>query len=163
MNNEELRKQAWDFFQMQSGQRLTTFNYYVFICSVACTGLASSFRADSSNPYIGISFGLLLVLFSFIFLKIDHRNRDLIKGAEEALKFFERTSTIQDADDGPHIAKRFLREDFDTCNKKQAKSWKLWLNTYSYSECFRLVFTIFAVVGFSGASWSFFRLIGLCQ
>ena len=29
MTEEDLRKQAWDFFQMQAGQRLTTFKFYM--------------------------------------------------------------------------------------------------------------------------------------
>jgi len=31
MTEEELRKQAWDFFQIQTSQRLTTFNFYITI------------------------------------------------------------------------------------------------------------------------------------
>ena len=163
MKNEELRKQAWDFFQMQAGQRLTTFNYYVVISSVLCTGLASSFKADSNNQYLGISFGFLLVLFSFIFWKLDHRNRDLIEGAEEALKFFEAASDLQDSGGTPHVAKRFLREDFETTRKRKPRKWRFWLNYYSYSECFGFVFTVFSIVGLAGATWAVLQLARVCS
>lgn len=86
MSYGELREQAWNFFQMQAGQRLMTFNYYVLISSLLCMGLASSFKDDPYNSYLGASFGFLLILFSFIFCKLDCRNSDLIKGSEEALK-----------------------------------------------------------------------------
>ena len=92
---------------MQAGQRLTTFNFYIAISSLLSTGLVASFKTDIDFPYLGIVFGLLLILFSFIFWKLDQRNGDLIKGAEATLKFFEAKSTLEDEADIPHVAKRF--------------------------------------------------------
>jgi hypothetical protein len=117
MTEEELRKQAWDFFQMQAGQRLTTINFYVAISSLLSTGLAASFKADIDLPHLGIAFGLLLILFSFIFWKLDRRNRDLIQGAEASLIFFESKSSLENKEGVPHVAKRFTREEFDTNRK----------------------------------------------
>jgi len=162
MKDEDLRKQAWDFFQMQAGQRLTTFNYYVVISSVLCTGLAATFKADTNNPFLGISFGFLLVLFSLTFWKLDQRNKHLIKSAENALKFFENTSGFGVEGGMPHIAKRFMREEAETNEMRISKTWKLWQNCYSYSECFWFVFTVFSIVGLAGATWSILRLIGVC-
>lgn len=159
----ELREQAWNFFQMQAGQRLMTFNYYVLISSLLCTGLASSFKDDPNNSYLGASFGFLLILFSFVFWKLDCRNNDLIKGSEEALKFFERSSDLQDTDGMPHIVKRFSREEFITLQKRQTRTWKLWRNSFTYSECFGFVFAIFSIVGLLGFICSIFRLKILCN
>lgn len=151
MQNEELRKQSWDFFQMQAGQRLTTFNFYIAISSLLSTGLAASFKPDICAPFLGIAFGLLLILFSFVFWKLDNRNRDLIKGAEASLKYFESVSSLEDERGKPHIAKRFIREEFDTSEKKKHRSWwRLWRNHYSYSECFSAVFMIFGIIGLVG-------------
>lgn len=158
MSYSELREQAWNFFQMQAGQRLTTFNFYVLISSLLCTGLASSFKVSSYSLYLGASFGFLLMLFSFVFWKLDCRNKDLIKGAEEALKFFEGTSDFQDKDGMPHLSKRFLREAFITSKKKEMLTWKYWQNSYSYSECFGFVFIVFAIIGYVGFIWSIYCL-----
>jgi hypothetical protein len=163
MKDEDLRKQAWDFFQMQAGQRLTTFNFYVVISSLLCTGLASSFKTDANNPYLGICFGLLLVSFSFAFWKLDHRNKNLIRSAENALKFFENQSSFEDENGMPHVVKRFMREEAETIEMNKSRTWMLWQNGYSYSECFWFVFTVFSLVGFAGATWSIFRLIGTCH
>jgi hypothetical protein len=159
MTDEELRKQSWDFFQMQAGQRLTTFNFYIAISSLLSTGLAASFKADIDLPHLGVTFGLLLLLFSFIFWKLDQRNRDLIKGAEESLKFFEAKSNLEDKDNIPHVAKRFTREEFDTNAKKNNRSWCFWLNHFSYSECFVGVFLLFGMVGVAGFLCSLVKLI----
>ena len=89
MNEADLRKQAWDFFQMQASQRLTTFNFYIALSSLLSGGLAANLKAQDGIQFVSILLGLLLVLFSFVFWKLDQRNRDLIKSAEDALKFFE--------------------------------------------------------------------------
>jgi len=159
MTDEELRKQAWDFFQMQAGQRLTTFNFYIAICSLLSTGLVATLKTDIGLSYLGIVFGLLLILFSFIFWKLDQRNGDLIRGAEESLKFFESRSSLKDEANIPHVAKRFSREDFDTSKKKRLHSWRFWRNYYSYSQCFRLVFFIFGCGGLVGLGFSVLKLI----
>jgi len=154
MNEDELRKQAWDFFQMQAGLRLTTFNFYIAISSLLSTGLAASFKSDINIHFLGVSFGILLLLFSIIFWKLDQRNRDLIKGAEASLKYFEAKTELEDEEGVPHIIKRFTREEFDTANKKAQRTWCLWRNHYSYSECLRAVFIIFGAAGLVGSIWS---------
>jgi len=159
MTDEELRKQAWDFFQMQTGQRLTTINFYIAIASLLSTGLAASFKADINLPYLGVAFGLLLILFSFIFWKLDQRNRDLIQGAEATLKFFESKASFEDEADAPHIAKRFTREEFDTKNKNSKRSRLFWRNHLSYSQCFRFIFVIFGCVGLVGLCFSVARFV----
>ena len=138
-------------------------NYYVLISSLLCTGLASSLKDDPNSSYLGASFGLLLILFSFVFWKLDCRNSDLIKGAEEALEFFEETTDLRDTEGIPHVAKRFLREKFTTTKKKQTRTWKFWKSSFSYTECFGLVFTIFSVTGLIGFIWSVFRLKAVCN
>lgn len=158
MKDEELRKQSWDFFQMQAGQRLTTFNFYIAISSLLSTGLVATLKNDIDLPYLGIVFGLLLILFSFIFWKLDQRNGDLIKGAEASLKFFEAKATLEDEAGIPHIAKRFTREAFDTRRKKNPHNWRFWRNHYSYSQCFNRVFMIFGCGGLVGLGFSIAKL-----
>jgi len=158
MPDDDLRKQAWDYFHMHASQRLTTFNFYIVISSVLTTGLAAMFKVDFEIKYAGVALGFLLILFSFIFWKIDERNKEMIKGAEETLKFFERTSQLPDSGMEPHIAKRFLREEYDTNLKKAQRSWRFWRNYYSYSECFKFIFLIFFIVGLVGAVLSLWKI-----
>jgi hypothetical protein len=157
MTAQEIRRQAWDYFQMQAGHRLITFNFYISISSVLSTGLAASFKLNEDFSNIGLAFGLLLILFSFIFWKLDQRNADLIQGAESALVFFESESTYNDLDIIPHVAKRFTRSEFDTKQKKRNNSWRFWINYFSYSSCFRFVFIVFGFVGLIGSIISIMR------
>jgi hypothetical protein len=148
--NEATRKQAWDYFQMHSSQRLTTFNFYIVISSVVTTALFSTFQKDYNAPVIGIPLGLLLILFSYIFWKVDIRNRQLIKGAEAALKYFENTWALEDKDGEPHVAKIFHHEEFATRERKANRSMLPWNSYYSYSNSFNRIFLGFAIIGLIG-------------
>ncbi len=154
MTDSELREQSWNFFQVQAAQRLTTFNFYIALSSLLAGGLAASFKADIQIPLVGVVLGLLLAMFSFVFWKLDQRNRALIKGAEEVLKFFESQARYGDDGGKPHLVKRFLREEFDTKEQKKNKSWCFWRNHYSYTDCFLAVFAAFATIGVAGAIYS---------
>lgn len=149
--NEALRKQAWDYFQMHSSQRLTTFNFYIVISSVIATALFSTFQKDYKVPSLGVFLGLLMVLFSYIFWKLDVRNKQLIKGAEAALKYFEGISELEDKDGMPHIAKLFQHEEYETNKRKDNNSMFPWKSFYSYSNSINRIFLAFAIVGLIGA------------
>src|SRR5262245_5052251 len=123
MTDEDLRKQAWDFFQLQAGQRLTTFNFYIALSSLIAGGLAASFKVGSDIQYIGPLLGVLLILFSFTFWKLDSRNRELIRSAETALKYFEDKAPLADDNNKPHVAKRFKREEADTKDLQSRNVW----------------------------------------
>lgn len=107
---DPLRKQAWDYFHLHSAQRLTTFNFYLGLSTATTATLFLTFQKDYRVPSVGIVLSLLLLIFSFVFWKLDGRNRELIKLSEEALKFFEEKSGLPDEDGKPHKAKLFLRE-----------------------------------------------------
>ena len=143
---------AWDYFQMHSTQRLTTFNFYIVISSVIVTALFSTFQKDYRVPYLGILLGLLLSFFSFIFWKVDTRNKQLIKGAEDALKFFESTAELEDNNNEPHVAKIFQHEEYVTGKRKEQKSMLPWKKHYSYSNSFNRVFLAFAAIGLISAA-----------
>jgi hypothetical protein len=155
MTDAELRKQSWDFFQVQAGQRLTTFNFYIALSSLLTGGLAATLKNDIDIPLAGFAFGLLLTLFSLIFWKLDQRNRYLIKSAEQVLKFFESRADYPDEAGKPHVVKRFLREEFETNElRRRERSWLFWRNYYSYTDCFTTVFLAFGSIGAAGGVYS---------
>lgn len=158
MKEDDLQKQAWEYFKLHANQRLITFNFYLVISSVISTGL---FEILSGERYQGILslFSLFLFLFSFIFWKLDQRNKFLIKGAEDTLKYFEAQIRLVERDREPHIAKRFLREEHDTNQLKKTETWKIWNNQLSYSDCFNIVFMTFGLLGFALFIYSMIRHI----
>jgi hypothetical protein len=152
MTNDELRTQAWDYFALQAGQRLTTFNYYVLFSTAVIGGIGVVFKEHLSPGFV-LPLCLLLALFSFIFWKLDQRSAELIKSAEKTLIYFESLSGLPDQNGKPHIAKRFTREAFDTGLKRSDLSACFWCRHYGYSDCFRLVYLCFGVIGALGVVW----------
>lgn len=141
-----LRKQAWDYFQVHASQRLTIFNFYVVLSSVTVTTYFSSFKADSNLQTARPALAGLLCFLAFVFLKLDQRNKFLIKNAERALKHFEQM------EHAPVIAKVFMQEEVETESKRLVRWQRLlfWSAHLSYSNCFNMVFVIFFLVGLGG-------------
>ncbi len=143
-----LRKLAWDYFATHASQRMSIFNFYIALSSVVTATYFASFKNDSNLQSARPILALLLLFFSFIFWKLDERNKVLIKNSERALRFFERTVS------GDVETKVFTKEKTETDERRarvrgigKLLFWRLHL---SYSDCFNLVFTAFALVGFGG-------------
>ena len=161
MNKKEMevsRTQAWNYFEYHATQRLTTFNFYLTLSSLISSALF--FSLNSANLFwISIFLGFLLIIFSFIFQKLDRRNRDLINGAEEALKYFEKETRLPKDGNLPHITKIFLREEILTKKKKGEKSWFFWKNYLTYSDSFSVIYFGFGIIGGAGVVLSLVKLI----
>ena len=87
---------------------------------------------------------------SFIFWRLDLRNRHLIKSAEAALRELEldaqREQTSQQS--AKHLFSREHQEE--ETRKKRRVLWRLLWPT-SYSEAFELLFILFGLMGMVGA------------
>jgi hypothetical protein len=146
LENSPLRKQAWDYFNTHASQRMTVFNFYIILSSLVATSYFASFKNDSNLLTARPLLAALLCMFAFIFWKLDQRNKLLIKNAERALKFFERSDPIDS------VAKVFTQEEIETDSKK-TKGWRrifFWRWQLSYSDCFNCVFFLFFALGFVG-------------
>lgn len=144
-DNSFLQRQAWDYFNAHAAQRLTIFNFYIALSSFAATGYFASFKTDSNLQSARWIIALLLCFFTFVFWKLDERAKVFIKNAERALKYFEKTE--------PHDvhAKVFTQEEAETDTHRQAsKGWSrllFWRIPLSYSDCFKLVYSAFFLLG----------------
>ncbi|MBI4965463.1 MAG: ABC transporter ATP-binding protein [Desulfomonile tiedjei] len=158
---EFLRNQAWNYFQVHAAQRLTTFNFYIVISALLSTALVTTFHKDYQSPWLGFLVGIFLPLISFVFWKLDKRNKELVRGAEAALKFFENQTEYADSENVPHIAKIFNREEHETqIKRKETKGGKsVWEKHFSYSDCFRWIFLSFGILGLLGAVTSLKKLL----
>lgn len=155
IKNSVLHKQAWDYFQLHSSQRLTTFNFYLVISSVVTAGLVSTFQKNFGFPQAGVLLGFFLSFFSFTFWVLDRRNRQLIKNAEAALRFFEEQYVpANNPNDEPHVIKIFSKDEFTVSKSRRNKSILFWKKHYSYSDCFKLVFLSFGSIGIIGSAAS---------
>ena len=147
------REYVWGYFQLHSSQRLTAFNFYIVISTAIAAGYIFALGVYSI-PAIAVPLGFTVSLLSFVFWKLDVRNRQLIKNAEEALKYLEDFTSTGGDKDQCEALKVFTYEEKQTNRMKARRSFWPWKNYYSYSVCFNMVFVVFGISGFVGAIYA---------
>lgn len=75
-------KYAWDYFQYHAGQRQSVFRFYLLLVGATTVGYAYAHAV----PGIRSAFGVALMIWSFLFWRLDQRSLHLIKLAEATLK-----------------------------------------------------------------------------
>ncbi|MDP9190476.1 MAG: hypothetical protein M3P06_02080 [Acidobacteriota bacterium] len=142
-----MEDRAWASFALHAGQRLTTFNFFIILSSLLINGLVVTLQRDFRVPNIGVVIGLLLAVLAFIFWKIDVRNRQLIKLAEDVIKYFERTASKANDTDPCHVAALFTREAAATAKFRSAAPF--W--HFSYARAFAWVYCLVGTTGITCA------------
>jgi hypothetical protein len=147
-SRNEMRKYAWQYFSLHSDQRLKTFNFYLILVTVVLGGLLA-FIKDAKVPQLGAPAGLLLAFLSFIFWKLDRRNRELIQHSEDILKRIENDIPTAEV---PAELRLFMQEQAKTDEIRTARrvGWnpRSWFKGhYSYSDCFRAMFWMIGILG----------------
>ena len=147
----EHRKYAWDYFEVHAEQRLKTFNFYLVLAALLITASSTAFRMQFFNPFVGLSLGLLLAFLSYIFQKLDLRNKELIGVGEQALMAIEKKMGPEGQDEIPHVFQLFNREKYQTDLLKKNCS-----EHYSYSQCFKWVYRC---LGWAGLALAIFHVV----
>ncbi|MBL8798741.1 MAG: hypothetical protein JNM56_32915 [Planctomycetia bacterium] len=153
----ERRDYAWKYFSFHADQRIKTFNFYILLCTVVVGGILA-FIKDARSPWMASPGTMLLAFASFVFWKLDRRNKDLICHAEKALRRIE-IATCEDARGSlPPECCVFSTEDLATEKTKSENGRPTWsplswpCGYFTYSTCFGWVF---AVIGFGSLALTF--------
>jgi len=147
------RNYAWDYFALHANQRLKTFQFYITLATATLAGFFALVQSGHAQKWLCV-LGLVLTLFSFVFWMLDKRTRNLVKNAEEALKFLDEQEGLPDIGGAPHPLRMFSRDDHI---RSKARRWSS-MRHCSYSLCFNLVFAVFAVLGLAAAIWALWFL-----
>ncbi|MBA7670553.1 hypothetical protein ES703_78699 [subsurface metagenome] len=143
----------WNYFQFHASQRLITFNFYIVISTAIAAGYIVTVGMNSIRM-LAILLGFIISLLSFLFWKLDVRNKQMIKNAEEALKYLEALTYTPRNTKESNVLKIFTYEEEQTNRMKRSKSFWPWKNHYSYSKCFNIVFAVFGILGFFGVVYA---------
>jgi len=76
------RQYVWNYFKLHASQRLITFNFYIVISTAIAAGYIVALGVNSI-PVLVILLSFTISLLSFIFWKLDVRNKLLIKNADD--------------------------------------------------------------------------------
>ncbi|MER9299983.1 hypothetical protein NKI38_26315 [Mesorhizobium sp. M0621] len=81
---------AWRYFELHAGQRMMMFNFFVVLSGLITAGVGTTMQGPPRLAILGILLGLLLMLLSFVFWKLDQRAAFLVKHSEAASVEIER-------------------------------------------------------------------------
>lgn len=151
--DERDRKYAWDYFQMHSSQRIATFNFYITLSTAVVGGMVALAPTAKTSIFL-LPLSILLILLSFVFWKLDQRNKMLIKNSEAALKAIEGRAGKSNP------AAIFLQDAQDVQKRRDNQPRLFWKRYYSYSDCFNTLFFIFGLFGVLGMGWMVWLLLG---
>ena len=155
----ESRRYLWQYFEMHAGQRLKSFNFFLIMCAVLASGYLVVLQ-EHCGPCVGLLLGALFVFLSFVFWKLDRRNRDLIQYAEKGLMYLEEKLSIVTEEDGRAAVLRiFTFEKERTEAKKKRKSYLPWSYYLTYARCFNLVFVAIGSLGVAAFVYSVYLVV----
>lgn len=154
----EVFELAWKYFQQHASQRISFFNFFVVLASSMVALLVAALFQLKAYP-IGAAVGLMLAFISFIFWKVDERNKHLTKTGEHALKELESRYGFlpkfddATADKGPAVLRIFTREEWATKKLREAQRGRpIWRRQLSLSRCLDLLFIVYGIAGCIGAA-----------
>lgn len=140
---EPFRQYAWDYFALHSDQRMKSFHFFILVATALTGGLFLTLKNNEAQKWMSI-FGGLLMVFAFIFWKLDQRTKALIKIAERALIYLDENKRLPDVNGLPSPLCLFSREKAETDNLKK---YPLVGGHFSYTRALNWVFFIFGLMG----------------
>ena len=145
---------AFRYFDLHAQQRMTVFNFFLFLSGALAGGIGASLTGDEPFALSGLFLSSLLMLLSLVFYKLDRRTSFLIKHAESALIKSEKV---------------VIRKGSRLVGSEE-EAFKAWQGTknfftrgWSYSLCFLVVFCGTAIVGLIGLFYSSNILCNACM
>lgn len=139
---------AWRYFEYHAQQRIAIFNFFVATSGLLVGGLAFTTQAPVKMWPFGLAAGLLLVIVSVAFWRLDQRVSSMIKLSEEVIINAE-AQLITDPD-----LRMISRERAMTASTKFGL-FKAW----TYGRAFRFIFLSMGIIGALGGAISIARPI----
>ena len=144
---KECHEHAWKHFALHAQQRMASVQFFVALCTVTIGGVVVSLKDGGGCGFAAV-LAFSLPIFAFVFWRTDERSRELIRVAEAALKFLEGTQDgLAGGTEIPAPLRVFTAEEAAT---KEARSrWTLGFIPFhfSFANCFRTIFVVFAFAG----------------
>jgi hypothetical protein len=121
---------AWGYFAFHAQQRQTVFNFYLILIGASVAAYGGTLGKDGLHDHFKAGLGLLVVVISFLFWRLDKRNSKLVKFAEKPLKSFENILSERTGIDVRILA------------KSDAPKTGVLRSFESFSQIFRCVFCL---------------------
>jgi len=142
---------GWKYFQQHAQQRIAYFNFFVVFSVLVTSCLMTTFQEKFEIHYVGIFLGVCQIIISYVFWKIDERNKFLTKHGENLIQKIENKYILAENDLEKEELSLFSTEEKHTCNIRSAQKGKGFLKKQiSHSTSFRIIFIFFFLIGLFG-------------
>ena len=129
---------AWAHFAYHANQRLVTFRFYLIAVAVL-VGAYVKLRSDG-DAVEASGIALLGFIISYVFLRLDFRNKDLIKLSEEVLKIEEK-----------NLESKIKYDKIKIIEKSDSAESKRTLYPKSFGQALKFLFNLMIVLFLLGA------------
>ena len=139
---------AWDHFSYHANQRLVTFRFYLIIAAIligAYLKLMSDGAIVVSSVIAGVG-----VVFSYVFLRLDFRNKDLIKLSEDVLIIEEK-----------NLEFKIGYEEINIIERSNASEYQRTARPKSFGQALKFLYNAMIVLFFLGALVPYTPLVSL--
>jgi len=150
---------VWKYFQMHSQQRILHFNYFIVFSTIITTAFITTIQTSHLNYFPNLIIGFIQIFLSFIFLKIENRNKFLIKHAENIIMKIEK-DTFPNEDTNFSL---FSSEIIETIKRKKTIKNKLFFQKHlSHGYSYKVIYIAFLIIGSFEFLNSIYMLICPC-
>lgn len=167
------REMAWNWFALHAQQRMTVFQSYLFIFGALFAGYGTLLSTGAKeNAVFMIAVGVIAVLITHLFARLDRRNATLVKIGEDYLRIEQKRirNSLCDSMYINNVEADFVnivsRSD-SIKNERKSEFYKhscaLYgiiglIGVYSFSEIFRVVLFCFGLLSTFGIGYGIYIL-----
>jgi uncharacterized membrane protein len=144
ISDKEWLDLAFKYFIQHAQQRVQHFNYFIIYSSLLTTGAITCLQPNIKAYSLGIGIGLIQLFVSFVFNKLDDRNRFLIKHAENIIKNIEK----QTIGTNHNFYPLFTLEENLTNKLAQLKKKNIISRPISHKTAYSSIYLVFGIIGF---------------
>jgi len=138
MKTEIISEHLWKYFELHSQQRLTLFNYYIAVSGALISAIGFCLHAEKDLNFLVIALSFLLIIFSFLFYKLDQRTSFLIKRCEKCMVILEQNINSKDIN-------LFTEDNVDL---NISNNGKFFNKILTYGFIFRLAYFLISMLSF---------------
>ena len=156
ISDKDVMELIWKYFEHHGNQRLTHINFFTVFSSAILVAQYTVLGTNNNLVFAPIVLGIVQIIVSFVFYKVDERTMFLVKHAEKAMVSIE--SAYNFAEDKGYInsLKIFTNEIEETNKAKRERNFLL--RQISHKKSYRILLISFAVMGVLGSIWGILKV-----
>ncbi len=157
ISDKDVLELIWKYFEHHGNQRLTHINFFIVFSSTLMVFQYTVLGTNNNLLFAPIVIGIVQIIVSFAFYKIDERTMFLVKHAEKAMVSIESTYSFSHDKGYINSLKIFTNEIEETNKAKKEK--KIFFRQISHKKSYRILQISFAVLGVIGSIWGILKVV----